>query len=468
MKQVHIFLLIFVFCTGAVVSYGQEEPSPSDFTLKAVSDFAEVALGSTYVVHVLLSSDVPGIEGWSFGMCINESLQEIVEAVPGKDLNFVNFGSPPEYQQINILPDEGVTEAVILDLQGASAIGIIPEDEPIEILDITLKPDSSSSGLTLTIPFCSTIGTPAVETLVVVGNEGYEPAQLIPSSIDVVRDPPTLTAFQKDTYNLPINNGGTEPVIRIRSLFKLYGFSFGLAHDTDLLELDSAEFLSSLAESMDGREPDFKVLNLLPSGLTAGVVFDTTGVEPDDLLYFQSDTVNPSTPIIGTYYVAGPGAAAAVAASDTGIVSTELFFTGGLGDPKVDVLFTLEDEPEHVPNTRSCEILLTEEALEINFLRGDINADGRHSITDAVKFLHYLFGGSLPYNCREALDCNDDSVLNANGEIISGGINIADAVFLLQFLFAGGEILSAPYPECGMIPADEHNLGCLSFPGCAR
>jgi len=85
------------------------------------------------------------------------------------------------------------------------------------------------------------------------------------------------------------------------------------------------------------------------------------------------------------------------------------------------------------------------------FSRGDANDDGARNIADAVFILQYLFGGGGEPPCPDAADANDD-----------GGLNIADAVAILQHLFGGGGDLPAPFPGCGTDPTDD-NLGpCVS------
>ncbi len=48
-----------------------------------------------------------------------------------------------------------------------------------------------------------------------------------------------------------------------------------------------------------------------------------------------------------------------------------------------------------------------------------------------------------------------------------GNVDIADAVALLNFLFGGGPMITAPYPDCGpgVLPADPV-LGCANPPAC--
>jgi hypothetical protein len=65
-------------------------------------------------------------------------------------------------------------------------------------------------------------------------------------------------------------------------------------------------------------------------------------------------------------------------------------------------------------------------------LRGDANGDGMINIADVVYLLNYLFTGGLPPDPLEAGDVTCD-----------GLVNIADVVYLLNYLFTGG-----PPPGC--------------------
>ncbi len=73
------------------------------------------------------------------------------------------------------------------------------------------------------------------------------------------------------------------------------------------------------------------------------------------------------------------------------------------------------------------------------FIRGDANTDAAVNIADAVSVLSFLFAGRPGrLTCPDAADANDD-----------GKLNIADAVSILQFLFGGGPVLPAPGGICG-------------------
>jgi hypothetical protein len=87
-----------------------------------------------------------------------------------------------------------------------------------------------------------------------------------------------------------------------------------------------------------------------------------------------------------------------------------------------------------------------EESLEIEpmpgnplFRRGDVNQDGAMNIADAIYILQNLFAGGAQIACMDAADANDDE-----------GVNIADGIYILQHLFAGGAAVPAPHPGCGV------------------
>lgn len=81
------------------------------------------------------------------------------------------------------------------------------------------------------------------------------------------------------------------------------------------------------------------------------------------------------------------------------------------------------------------------------FIRGDVNGDGKISLSDAVTTLVYLFSdGTL--TCLDAGDVND-----------SGDINVADAIYTLIYLFSDGPEPFYPFPECGVDPTPD-DLNC--------
>jgi len=87
------------------------------------------------------------------------------------------------------------------------------------------------------------------------------------------------------------------------------------------------------------------------------------------------------------------------------------------------------------------------------FRRGDANVDGALDIADAIFSLQALFAGA-PAACLDAIDANDD-----------GATDIGDPVYLLSFTFSGGQPPAPPHPGCGVDPTTDA-LDCALSPTC--
>ncbi len=83
-------------------------------------------------------------------------------------------------------------------------------------------------------------------------------------------------------------------------------------------------------------------------------------------------------------------------------------------------------------------------AVETVFTRGDANADGGIDIADAVAVLGYLFASGAPFACASSADANDD-----------GRLDLSDAVRILVHLFGDGAPLPEPFTACGGDPTED-------------
>lgn len=89
------------------------------------------------------------------------------------------------------------------------------------------------------------------------------------------------------------------------------------------------------------------------------------------------------------------------------------------------------------------------ELCNVPFKRGDVNADGKVDIADAIRQLFCLFADPcVEHWCPDASDANDD-----------GRSNIADAITILSYLFARGAPPPPPFLECGLDPTPD-DIGC--------
>jgi hypothetical protein len=93
-------------------------------------------------------------------------------------------------------------------------------------------------------------------------------------------------------------------------------------------------------------------------------------------------------------------------------------------------------------------------SCEQQFVRGDVDADSRLLITDAVLLLNFLFASTGALPCADAADVNDN-----------GRIDVSDAIFYLNFRFRTGGVLPPPSPGCGVDPTPD-SLGCEAFSVC--
>jgi len=82
------------------------------------------------------------------------------------------------------------------------------------------------------------------------------------------------------------------------------------------------------------------------------------------------------------------------------------------------------------------------------FIRGDANLDEIVDISDPVKIVRYLFAG-VSIDCEDALDANDDGVLD-----------VTDAILVLDLLYRAGVAPPAPFPQKGEDPSAGDELGC--------
>ena len=85
------------------------------------------------------------------------------------------------------------------------------------------------------------------------------------------------------------------------------------------------------------------------------------------------------------------------------------------------------------------------------FIRGDANLDHKVNISDAIEILrgiNDLCQGECLRDCPDSADANDD-----------GGVNLRDAIFLLQYLFSHGPKPYSHFPNQG-IDHTFDSLGC--------
>lgn len=83
------------------------------------------------------------------------------------------------------------------------------------------------------------------------------------------------------------------------------------------------------------------------------------------------------------------------------------------------------------------------------FVRGEANGDGTLDIADVLFIADYLFAAGDAPTCPDAADVND-----------SGDLDISDALYLIIYLFTSGPQPPSPFPAPGPDPTFLDPLGC--------
>ena len=93
------------------------------------------------------------------------------------------------------------------------------------------------------------------------------------------------------------------------------------------------------------------------------------------------------------------------------------------------------------------------------FVRGECNGDGTLDLSDIVCSLGWQFHGSYSPGCIAGLNANGDTQ-----------VNVADPIYLINFLFRAGPPPGQPYPACGAASsALDLEFGCATpSAGCTQ
>jgi len=250
------------------------------------------------------------------------------------------------------------------------------------------------------------------------------------SPVNIVRMPAINVVQYQPNVTVPVLATHPEP---------LQGFQSGIAWDPLFLQLEEANFDNTPVVTLT---PEFFVINLLPgpagpTGLTAGVIFDT--IPP-----FDGRVLVPGVEQRILHLVFDvPGNAPANQTSEIRFVDTigqppvlNIFIVGGFSR----VPLKLDGSVHVIPFTFP---------PPFGFLRGDFDNSGGILITDAVLLLGWLFNGGGGPSCLDAADAND-----------SGSVDITDAVYLLGFLFLSSNAPPYPWPSVGLDPTSDPLGGC--------
>jgi len=403
---------------------------------------ASGAPGSSADLQVLLDNSGDDIQGWSVGVCHDGTALSLTAVVDGATTATVKNGSPPDFNQVNVDAGSGFTVGVVICFTGCATLptGTTGNELNVASYDLTGAAGSSTS-----VDFCSTLGSPTVEILVVVGGQSILPATS-GGTIDLVAGPPPYNYLAGD-YSLDYDGLTGEATVQISPAIEedpanpgfpsdTQGFSMGLSHDDSIMTLDSIGWNSAL-----GFEPDFAGMNTdIAGGWTIGVVYSFTG---QNTLAFET-----ATEVLLVDY----STVASALVDLENATTTSLNWSNSLGSPPVvNVVVVGGNSLEPSLTDGSVTLSPTYAPPDTPFVRGNCNGDDLVNIADGIWILNEMFQGGPAGTCAEACDANSDD-----------SVDTADAIFVISYRLLSGPMPTAPFPECGI----EEGADCESASNC--
>ncbi len=371
------------------------------------------------------------VSGWSITMCHDPNSVTLQEVLFGFAIQ--NLPAPPDFHDVAVF-GSGFTVTCIID--NSDVISLAPSADHFlyEIdYDYTGFDDFSI------IEFCpSSPNGPGLDSYIESAGQAYDPITIDSFIFNGYSDPGVIYEIERSigTYDEQTGDGSVvvDPRIvqGILGLDSVTGFSMAISHDPDVLQIDSVIALPDITDLNYGTGPDLMLVELMPDGWTVDVTFGPTGTESVD--FFGS--INP----LRATYSTQPGAI-----TPGTCVGSWLEFSNS---------FSGENAIHY--SAYCCLDACLENELVIliptaaSFQRGDCNGDSAHNLADAIFLLGFLFTGSGPAYCQDACDNNDD-----------GSIDISDAIYMLTYLFANGAPPQEPHQQCGSDPTLD-SVGCAS------
>ena len=392
------------------------------------------APGSSLDLQILLDNNGEDIQGWSYGACHDGAALTLTAVEDGATTLVVKNGSPPDFNQINVDANEGFTIGVVICFTGCANLeaGTIGAELNLASYDLIGAP-----GTTTSVDFCNTLGSPTVETIVVVGGASVSP-ETTSGTVELVAGPPPF-AYTAGAYDVDYDgNTGEASFTASPSIAEnpdnpgfpsnTQGFSMGMQHDDSLLAIETLDWNADL-----GFDPDFAGINLLANGWTIGVVYSFTG---GNTLAFETETA-----VLNAGY--SSVASALIGLEDP--TDTALTWSDNLGSPPVANVVVVGGGSIEAEKTNGSVSLFPQYAPpDVPFIRGNCNGDDKIDIADGIWILNDLFQGGPTSTCLVACDSNDDSLMDA-----------ADAIFVISYRLLSGPAPSAPWPDCGTIEGAE-------------
>ncbi len=359
-------------------------------------------------------------------------------------------GQGPEFfalREVTTAP-QGFTLGVIFEQQAQTFV--IGEGDT-KVLVLSYKAlQITGDGQSTRIEFAPQLGNPVVTNLYNerAGGQTLPPDGLDGLAVTVGAEPSYQIAFQNPAATIASGAEFTVPIMLHNTPKAVDGFSFGVMHDEAALDLIEVTLAEDVTTVLGGNPDDrFFALNRAPAG---GAGFTVA------LILSASDRTKVFAANSSPHQIVNAKYRLKLASG-----STVVQVSGDLGLPKVEVILDIFGVTQRplLPSTNPAPVKLTVTAqgtgTEQRFTRGDLDQNGRISITDPIGLLTYLFAGeNLASNIRTTADnClvafNIDGDTDGTATETEAQINITDAIYFLGYQFREGPPPAAPFQNFG-------------------
>lgn len=398
-----VVLAVFLTATATVDAGG------SDY-LFSIGD-ASGSAGDSFTTAATMDNNGGEVQGWSFGVCHDETALTITDAVSGADTQTVQNGAPAGFEQISTFAN-GATQGVVICFTGCAVIA--PGTANFEMLTMDYDIIGASS---TDICFCDTLGSPAVSTVAVVAGASIPPATTcgqvsIINPNQLIASSGTAVLGEAAATTLSLNNVTMGAVDAVQMNIT---YDDTILTSTGVTPLFAYDFFAVQAGGTSGE-------------IVMGAVADTTPPLDNQI------PAGAQTDLASLEWTASAEGSSAIAWVD------------GLGNPAQDnAVVTGQTTPE--------QPTLVDGSMAVvnynSFLRGDCNSDDNVNIADGIYGINWLFQGGPEPTCDDACDTNDDGTLDA-----------ADMIYIFNYRFLDGPMPSAPFPSSDLDPTAGDGLGC--------
>ncbi|MCA8962298.1 MAG: hypothetical protein KDC38_17355, partial [Planctomycetes bacterium] len=408
------------------------------------------APGTTAFMEVLATNDVE-IQGFSIALTFDESLITPADLAFDGTITEVVLGGPPDFAATNV-GTSTMTAGVVLDLDPTSVISIpVSASDPQSIarLQWVVDPGLVPAGQLAEVVLRAEAGDPLVATAFSSFGSTVTPQLGDSGGILVAND------FRFSFPNTSVVAGTTtQVVISCDHPFDLEAFQVSLVWDTAQLTVHSPGTVAMGAGYFAGLSTGTILIDFVETSYNDALPPPDTGLGG-----FAVAAIFDAVPPFGVGQILPAGLGTTLirvpfdVAPGLSIGTCPTFeFRDAIPTIGLDNLTVVLAGTGVFPTLDGGTVCV---AAEPEFRRGDANTSGGVDISDAIFLLDYLFASGAPPQCVPAADVNDDE-----------STDISDAIFLLEYLFSLGAFPPAPGPDaCGPDPTP--SVPCASYvPTC--